>query len=504
MKLINNITIYSAIIFMVCLMVTGCDDFLTQTNPSEVTLTNYYTKPEHIASTINAAYADMRGVYDGGGFGGAAWLMLEMPTGFANNVALGAGGQKNPPILNLTNNADNIYMVTWWNSHYRGIANANVAIEKIPDVSMEEDLARRYMGEARFIRAYYYFNLVRIFGDIPLIDEPIDFSSEQLFAGRASVADVYNLIVEDLEAAEISGLTWEDNSGHVSLGAVKTLLANVYLTMAGYPLQAGSEYYELAKNTAADIIASDKFYLFDSYADLRNKNTENMGEQIFMVQYEQDISNRLAFQQLFTPFGSNISSSGDDTGQLFPQLEFVASYDPLDKRIQEKQFYYQNYTLSSDRSVTIEFDPHIYKWFDPVAITETGRSGLNWPLLRYAEVLFIYAEAENEISGPIQSGYEAVNAIRRRAEIQELSGLNQEELREAIWKEKLHEMCWENKTWFDMVRLRKAFNPISGEFEDFVGHKFVYGPTLSEKELLFPIPDREILNNPNLTQNPGY
>jgi starch-binding outer membrane protein, SusD/RagB family len=229
-----------------------------------------------------------------------------------------------------------------------------------------------------------------------------------------------------------------------------------------------------------------------------------MGEHIFMVQYEEDIYNRMGFQQLFTPFQSKISSSGDDTGQLFPQLEFVASYDPLDKRIQEKQFYFQNYTLSSNRSDTIEFDPHIYKWHDPVAITETGKSGLNWPLLRYAEALFIYAEAENEISGPIHSAYEAVNEIRRRAEIQELSGLNQEELREAIWKEKLHEMCWENKTWSDMVRLRKAFNPISGEFENFVGHKFVYGPTLSVRELLFPIPDGEIQNNPNITQNPGY
>jgi hypothetical protein len=124
--------------------------------------------------------------------------------------------------------------------------------------------------------------------------------------------------------------------------------------------------------------------------------------------------------------------------------------------------------------------------------------------MRYAEVLLIYSEAANEANGPTPEAYEAVNQIRRRAELPELSGLSQQQFREAVWKEKWHELSYENKTWFDMARLRKAFNVTTGNFEDFVGHQFSYGPTLQERELLFPIPTAEIRNNEKLTQNPGY
>lgn len=129
---------------------------------------------------------------------------------------------------------------------------------------------------------------------------------------------------------------------------------------------------------------------------------------------------------------------------------------------------------------------------------------MNWPVIRYPEVLLIYAEAENEISGPNAEVLEAVNQIRRRANIPDLNGLSQQQLREAIWKEKWFELCFEGKIWYDMVRIRKAFNLSSRNFEDYVGHTFVYGPTLGEKELLFPIPAPEIRNNGNLSQNPGY
>ena len=116
----------------------------------------------------------------------------------------------------------------------------------------------------------------------------------------------------------------------------------------------------------------------------------------------------------------------------------------------------------------------------------------------------IYAEAQNEISGPTIDTEEALNKIRRRAELPEYSGLSKEQFREAVWKEKWHELSYENVTWFDMVRLRKALNVTSGSFEDFVGHTFAYGPTLTARELLFPIPTDELRNNENLVQNPGY
>lgn len=499
MKTLRNLFYVS---LFISILISGCDDFLTQSNPSGFTTENYYTQPEHAESAVNAIYQDLRSVR-GGGFGGAPWLMLEFQTGLANTEL---GQAVNSIIIrNLQNDSDNGYGQSYWNNFYRGIANANVAIENIPDISMNESQQSRLLGEARFLRAYYYYNLVRIFGDIPLILSSVDLTSELLNPERSAVGDVYDQIVEDLVWAENSDIPLSSSTGRVSMGAVKTLLSSVYLTMAGYPLQAGSEYYQLARNKALEVIDSGEYYLFDTYGDLKSEETENIGEHIFMVQFDTEIANHNGLQVMLTPYNQGISLYSSETGGILAQREFVESYEGGDKRAEEKQFFYREFTRVSDRSQTIDLGSwYIYKWFDSVAHTETAVSGLNWPLLRYAEVLFIFAEADNEISGPTQAAYDAINSIRSRAELPDINGLSQNEFREAIWKEKWHELSFENKTWFDMVRLRKAFNVTTGEFEDYIGHSFVYGPTLTERELLFPIPMAEIRNNPNLTQNPGY
>jgi hypothetical protein len=146
----------------------------------------------------------------------------------------------------------------------------------------------------------------------------------------------------------------------------------------------------------------------------------------------------------------------------------------------------------------------LFKHFDVIAQTSTTSSGLNWTLLRYPEVLLTYAEAANEAGGPSATVLNAINLVRKRAELPALEGLSKDQLREAIWRERWYELSFENKTWYDMARLRKAFNVFTKKFEPYVGHKFSYGPTLAEKELLFPIPTAEIRNNNKLKQNKGY
>ena len=131
-------------------------------------------------------------------------------------------------------------------------------------------------------------------------------------------------------------------------------------------------------------------------------------------------------------------------------------------------------------------------------------SNLNWPLIRYAQVLLDFAEASNEANGPTAEAYNAVNKIRSRAALPDLAGLSKDQLREAIWRERFYELSFENKTWFDMVRIRKGFNVATKQFDNYVGYKFSYGPIVSERELLFPIPTSEVRDNKNITQNPGY
>lgn len=479
----------------------SCSDFLDESDQSNFTLDNYFTKPEHATSVVNSIYQDLRPITESG-FNGGPWMMVEFATGLAD-TELGQA-QFSLFVKDLVNNSDNGYGQTIWTSYYRGIANANLAISKIPTINMDETLKNRLIGQAKFMRAYYYFNLVRIFGNIPLITEPVNLSSEDLYATPADPADVYTQIVKDLTEAEGTGLPMIDATGRASMGAVKTLLSSVYLTMAGYPLQKGNDYYKLAADKAKEVIDSKAFSLFPSYLDLHNPDKKNIGENIFMTQFAPFIQPS-TWQVSIVPYNRGISQYSAETGGIFANEEFVKSYEPNDKRTREKEFYYTSYTLRADRTKSLELgDYYIYKHFDEAANLLTTSSGMNWPIMRYAEVLLIFAEASNEMSGPNSQAYEAINAIRKRAELPDLASLSKDELREAVWREKWFELSYENKTWFDMVRIRKAFNVTTRKFDEFVGHAFVYGPVLKERELLFPIPTAEIRNNTNLVQNSGY
>lgn len=483
------------------IFMAGCMDFLDESDKSNFTLDNYFTKPEHAVSVVNSIYQDLRPVTESG-FGGGAWMMVEFATGLAD-TELGQA-VNSLFVRDLVNNSDNGYGQTIWTSYYRGIANANLAIAKIPTIAMNETAQQRLIGQAKFMRAYYYFNLVRIFGNIPLIIEPVNLTSKDLYATPAKPEDIYSQIVKDLVEAESTGLPISDATGRASMGAVKSLLSSVYLTMAGHPLQKGNEYYKLAADKAKEVIDSKAFSLFPSYYDLHNIDKKNIGENIFMTQFAPFILPS-TWQVSIIPYNRGISQYSSETGGIFANEDFVKSYELNDKRTREKEFYYTSYSLRADRTKTLQLgDYYIYKHFDETANLVSTSSGLNWPILRYAEVLLIFAEASNEANGPNNLAYDALNSIRNRAELSPLANLSKQELREAIWREKWFELSYENKTWFDMVRLRKAFNVKTRKFEEFVGHKFVYGPTLKERELLFPIPTAEIRNNTNLVQNPGY
>jgi starch-binding outer membrane protein, SusD/RagB family len=495
--------------YLICVIiivfVSGCTKFLDEQDKSNFTSDNYFTNATQAQTSVNAAYTGIEAIYSGNyGFAGglAPWLMLEFATGYAN-TELGEAVE-NRWVRTLTNSSDNQEGKVWWDQSYKGIANANLSIARIPDVPMDETQKTLLLGQARFLRAFYYYNLVRIFGNIPLISAPVDLNSPDMYPSQAPVEDVYNLIVEDLKFAETSGLPDLDATGRVSKGAVKSLLASVYLTMAGYPLQKGNEYFQLAADKAAEVISSNKYSLFGSYDDLHIPANKNKAENIFQAQYTALIFPSF-WQSAIVPYNRGISVYDGQGGAIFSELPFKDSYEAGDKRAVEKQFYYKFYTLASDRTDTIDLgNTYIFKLFDVVANESTASSGLNWTLMRYAELLLIYAEASNEVSGPTTTAYDAVNAIRSRAELPDLSGLSKDEFRDAIFRESCHELAFEDKTWFNMARTRKAYNVYTGDIVDLLGYVFVSGAVYAEKDLLFPIPTSEMNSNPNLVQNTGY
>ncbi|MDR8394557.1 RagB/SusD family nutrient uptake outer membrane protein [Aliifodinibius sp. S!AR15-10] len=500
MNIKSNICLLLSCGFLTILLM-GCDNFLSHKDPSNLNTGNYFTQPSHAEGIVNATYESLYPVQSN-----ASWLMTELRTGALNSTFTPNGGFPDFKIISdLQMSADHPAVNNYWVSHYRGIGNANLAIAEIPNIEMDATTQNRLLGEARFLRAYYYFNLVRVFGEVPLITESVDLGSPDLEPSRSSVESIYQLIVEDLTAAESSGLPFNDSSGRVTLGAIKSLLADVYLTMAGYPLQMGTEYYTLARDKAKEVIDSQEYSLFDSYLPFRESSNDNTGEHIFSVQYLQGEQNNDVLQIGLPPFKFGVSAYSSEQGFGFARDEFVASYEAGDKRAEERVFFFTSYSSESDRNETVQFpNQFIYKFWDEQAHLNTAQSGLNWQVIRYADVLLDFAEASNEVTGPTTEAYEAVNKIRRRAELNDLSGLTKTEFREAIWKERWHELIYENEIWFDMVRTRKAYDIEDDAFNDYVGHSFVDGSTLQERDLLFPLPTNELRNNENLTQNPGY
>lgn len=503
--------IYVPLLLATTLAGAGCNKFLEEEDPSNLTPDVYYTLPEHATAAIASAYAQTRFIGNGAGIFAQNFQMLEAVTG-TMKTETGQNADLNN-LLGLGYNGDNALINNWWNGLYNVIAQTNLVLERVPGISpMDEGMKKRILGEAQFLRAWSYFYLVQLWGDVPLITTTQNTSSPDFYPARTAKEAVYDQIVADLTAAEGSGLSMTDATGRASMGAVKSLLAKVYLTMAGQPLNKGASYYQMAAAKAAEVINSNAFSLFSSYGDLHNPAQENKGEHIFEIQYLVGVADN-PMQAVLLPNFKDISAFGTEVGSCIPMPQFYNSYEAGDLRKADRVgFFYTSYYDKGNGSLRDLSAPYIYKHFDSVGHGTfgrpgTGNSSLNWPQIRYADVLLTYAEAQNEADGsPNAAAIAALKAIRDRAMLALPDVSNQVSFREAVLRERWHELCYEGITWFDMVRLRKVYNPLTNGFDNFVGYTFPDGSaTLQEKHLLFPLPTSEMQNNPNLTpNNSGY
>jgi hypothetical protein len=362
------------------------------------------------------------------------------------------------------------------------------------------------LAEAHALRALYYFYLVRMYGAVPKMTEvPKDLNVN---LSRTPAKNIYDsIIIPDLLTAEASTLPWQDNTGLVSMGAVKSILADVYLTYAGNPVKGGDQYYAESAKRSKDVIDKGGFSLFQNYTDMVKPANKNRGEFILQTQYSASANVNNPMTALTVPNYSGISKYADEYGSVFPTDQFIASFNPADKRIQERQFFYTKYQ-SIKTSDTVVFKHHyIYKWFDSTAVRSTAKSDLNYTIYRLADVYLMYAEASNRAeSGPNGDAIHYVNLIRERANLGDLTGTpSQDDFEHEVWLQRYYELCFENKMWFDMIRTQKVHNDVTGNWDDFVGHKTVWNATFSANQLLFPVPQQDILVNPNLLpNNPGY
>lgn len=497
------------ILFAFALSAGSCTKFLEEKPTGALTPASEVTSAEIARTFANSAYASLTVLNQGsGGYGGNTAFLMEYMTGKADGNAQTEANR----FYNLTYDAQSFYIDTWWQNLYRGISNANLALQKIEEIPLDESAKTNLLAEVRTLRALYYFYLVRMYGDVPKVTTVVSDLAE-VRPARDPVKTIYDeVIIPDLLQAENSTLEWDNTTGLVSMSAVKSLLADVYLTYAGYPVQAGDEYYAESAKRSKEVIDNGGFTLFPEYTDMIKPANKNAGEFIWQVQYAAGISDNDLTAKTLALF-KRVSVYSDEFGGLVPTRQFVESYPAGDKRAEERQFYYTWYP--GNPAAYPEGDPrrdsvdlggyYLYKWFDVQAVTSTAKSDLNYTIYRLADVMLMYAEASNRAEGgPNAVAEQYVNDIRERAELPPVSGLSQEAFEEEVWTQRYLELAYEGKTWFDMVRTRKVRNDLTGDFEDFVGHRTVWGKTLTENQLLFPIPLREINNNTNLEQNPGF
>lgn len=495
----------------------GCTNFLNEQAPSNLTPESFYTIPDHAEAALASVYADLRFMGDGAGIFSSNWQLLEALTGTSTTETAQNSDLNN--LYGLVHDGNTAHVVNYWNGLYKVIAQANQVIDKVPAITpMDDAQKKKILGEARFLRATAYFTAVRLWGDIPLVTKPQTASSEDFQPARAPQEEVYKLIVDDLVAAESAGLAWMDASGRVNLAAVKTQLSKVYLTMAGFPLSKGAAYYKLAADKAFEVVTyananSGTINLFSTYEDVHKESTENRIEHLFMLQYNTLVAGN-PMDNMYPNFKPVTYNGPGGTGSTVPTPTFYKSYEEGDLRAKNQEGYFYTSYFTNGNGAPFELGaPYIFKHFNRTANGTSGVAGsrqnnLNVPQIRYAETLLIYAEAQNEVGGPTQAAYDAFKRIRDRAKLTTpaLGTYTQASLREAVWRERWHELAYEQITWFDMVRLRKVYNEKTNGFDNFVGHvNLSSNQPLQEKHLLLPLGKQEMLNNPNLKpQNPGY
>jgi hypothetical protein len=403
------------------------------------------------------------------------------------------------------NNGDATAM---WQSNYQGIALANTVIQFVPDVPMNDDyLKERLIAEAKFLRAFYYFELVRVYGDVPLFTEVVSNTDELVGITRNSVEEVYNLIEQDLSEA-LSVLPNEyvgEDMGRATKWSATALLAKVHLTQ--------NEWLE-ANTMAQQVIASGMFGLVADYNSLWSQNAEYVlmpdksgvlvNENVFDIQFEQDERND--FKQSWvgsrdTEIVGATNAVGGGWENMLPTTDYLAMFEEGDLR---KDISYvtelNGNVLESPR--TPGAGPVTGKYFNVDGDAPKGNNGSqNTYVVRYSDVLLMRAEAENELNGPTNA-YPFINQVRERAGLPALSGLDQNSFREALRKERATELGFEGHRKYDLLRWGVFIETIRNSSDP---HLETPAANIQDHHVLMPVPAREReISEGSLTQNPGY
>ena len=488
------------------MLLTACKKSFLATEPSDryVEETFWKTK-EQAEAGLNGVYAVLT---NANFYGGVTPISRETlsPNKYAynndNNLIMSGNQLSNTATYN---NA--------WNISYRGVGRANNLLVNIADVPMDATLKKRYIAEAKFLRAVYYFPLWNLFGGAPLILDAPDFETQSNLP-RNTAAELLTQILKDLDEAAIdlpasySGT----EKGRATKGAALSLKARALL-YAGRWSEAAA---------AAKAVIDSKIYsLFSDYRALFYLENEGNSEVVFDIQYK------------VPEFGTGIDVGLDAQNTSAPTPDLVKDYyakdglpvtaSPLynaatpyanrDPRLQATVIVpgsnYKGKVVTATQYPRTGFGQKkytIYKDIEvPAKSLTSGESELNYILIRYADVLLMYAEAQNEAAGPDASVYSALSLLRKRVAMPDFTtGLTQEQMRKEIRHERRVELAGEGLYYYDVLRWKTAEQVLNADVFNATGQRVDTRRFVATRDYLWPMPAIARQENPALTQNPGW
>lgn len=537
---------YSALA-LATLSLSSCNDWLTEETPGTTKVSEFFTSLSTAEAVVNAAYVPM--TWEFGTTYYPEWYFGDI----VSDDALKGGQDINDgadlrELENFKANSDNEILLQYYRAQWQGIQRANLAIDEIPTTRIEtegdeaEQQAKyrdRYLGEAYFLRGFYYFRLARMFGGMPLIDYVIK-SSNQWAQTRSTMDETLNFAIVDFKRAE--NLLWEkdkysdDELGRATKGAAQAMLLKANLYRADYQRNAGNEteaqkYFAEAAKWGKEVIKSRQYSLWSNYFDNFRLANENGRESVFEIQYTEEATSDYGGEgytrgTMTTILQRSRSSAFGEAGWGYnrPTQNLYNEYEAGDARRDETILVPTDEQIETpaqeiycgDRMLNRKYAMYndgtnggIYK------LAHATRSPKNNIQIRYADVLLMYAEACCE-TGDLPSAKTALKEVRDRAGLSQfpytavIQGQtvtfndNQEDLRKAIRHERRVELAMEGHRWFDLTRWGIAKETMdtymAGETEE---AKELYGTFQKGKHELFPIPSKEI-DLSGIEQNPNW
>ena len=455
-------------------LLSSCSESLLDVNPQmQNTSNNFYQSEEQLDLGVTGAYSTLQlsGQYEISNL-----LLGELPSDNTwDEVPANDGGNCGQlDEFNMT--SGNTITENSWRDNYIGIQQCNVVLNRIGGLSdISETKKNTAIGEMKFLRGLMYFNLVRIFGDVPLVTKETENVNSYFGQGRTASTEVYKQIVSDLTEAASLLPEVASQKGRATKWAALGILGKVQLTL--------HDYAE-ARTCLQQVVSSGKYSLLSNPADIFSPTNKNNKEIIFDVQFASGMNGNTEGSDAYRYFSPSGSVKGGK-GHSLPTKEVYNLFS--DKDLRKKAYF----ILSTGNMAT-------GKMVQTSDVIEDG--GNNVVVLRYADVLLMLAECyANE--GDLTSACKYLNFIKQRAGIEEFTSVSIDAVLEEIATERRKELVNEGHRWFDLIRTDKAVEVMNAYFQSTVGYN---GVTVTEDNLVQPIPQSQIDTDSSIKQNNNY